>query len=176
MKKIYHLTIDACINETMNNLRVHYEDKDKALAEMNKWKETFRRSLSIPESSNEDWDIDDRGDNVRFRTSCKSNHEQSVLVSLNIYEDILMEDGEEIALLPGMVFKYTEAPNIYCMNKDPMIKGKNEVTLYEPIDMAKRERCSHPESAKSIEQVSAEEMEKYYIIKNELITGKKRPL
>lgn len=173
MKKIYHLTIDAHVNETMNNLRVHYENKEKAIAELNKWKDTFRQSLSIPESSNEDWEIDDRGDNVWFRTAFKSNSKQRVMVTLNIYEDILMEDGEEIALLPGMVFKYTDYPNIYCTNTNPMIRGNNNVSLIEPIDVEKREKCSHPTSAKGVELVSPEEAERYYIIRDELITGKK---
>lgn len=173
MKKLYHLSIDAHISETMNNLRVHYEDKEKAFAELNKWKEYFRKYLSIPETSNDDWEIDDRGDNVWFRTSFKSNSKLRVLISLNIFEDLMMEEGEEIACLAGTVFRYIGFPYIYCVNKDPLVQGNNSISLIEPIDIEKRERCKHPEFAKEVEPVSLVEAEKYYIIRDELITGKK---
>lgn len=173
MKLIYHLSISTYKGERQRWLSVHYADKHKAITELKRWADKFRKEWEVPEKSNGRWYISNHENNemdIDFQnTGYGRTRENRCLFSGHVYEDRLIEEGEEVVAMCGEVFSSGDNPDILFTNCTPLLDDKLSFCGKEPINMVMKERSDFLQATGGANLQSEELATEYYNLRTEII-------
>lgn len=173
MKTIYHLSIHAWKGERQRWLDVYYTHKEKAIAELKRWTDQFRKEWQIPEKSDDEWDLNEKFNDemtINIQNIGKNRtRENRCLLSGHVFESFLIEEGEEVIGMCGDVFAAGDNPDILFTNKSPLMNNNTSFTASQPINMSKKERSDFAQATGGAVIQNEEKATEYYELRKEII-------
>jgi len=142
----YELSIQISYGRIkVTSLSVIFVSKEKAVDELQKRAAIYRRDYGVPDQPNDIWDIvsgDDSDD--AYYVSVGHKGLKNRIFTGSVTERYLLDEDEEIMMLPGTVVKSVESPNIMArVQKVRFVKDRTtELTGF--LDMTSRSRAVFP--------------------------------
>lgn len=175
MKTIFHLSIHARKGERQKWLSVFFTDKEKAIGELKRWAATYKDKWNVPEKSNAEWYLGEKytsDTNIDFQSIGRNiPREERCYFSGNVFENFMMEEGEEINCMCGEVFAAGDNPDILFINSSPILINKTAFSGQEPINIATEERTDFSQVSGGAVIQNEEKANEYYNTRSKLIKG-----